>query len=38
VGAPVIALATGIFSFADLLACEPEACFGCGTDLLDFKR
>jgi phosphoglycolate phosphatase-like HAD superfamily hydrolase len=34
VGAPVIALATGIFSFADLLACEPDACFACGADLL----
>jgi phosphoglycolate phosphatase len=36
-GAPVIALATGIFSFNDLLACEPEACFACGTDLLAFQ-
>jgi phosphoglycolate phosphatase-like HAD superfamily hydrolase len=34
VGAPVIALATGIFSFADLLACSPDACFACGADLL----
>ena len=34
VGAPVIALATGIFSFADLLACGPDACFACGSDLL----
>jgi len=37
VEAPVIALATGIFSFADLLACEPEACFSCGADLLHFQ-
>ena len=37
VDAPVIALATGIFSFAELLACEPEACFGCGADLLAFN-
>jgi len=34
VGAPVIALATGIFSFADLLACDPDACFACGNDLM----
>ena len=34
VGVPVIALATGIFSFADLTAHHPDACFGCGTDLL----
>ncbi|HET9838912.1 MAG TPA: HAD family hydrolase [Candidatus Angelobacter sp.] len=34
VGVPVIALATGIFSFADLLAHEPEACFACAGDLL----
>ncbi|MGC2696688.1 MAG: HAD family hydrolase [Candidatus Angelobacter sp.] len=36
VGAPVIALATGIFSFSDLMACAPDACFACGTDLLAF--
>ena len=36
VGAPVIALATGIFSFADLLACGPDGCFACGADLLAF--
>lgn len=35
-GVPVIALATGIFSFPDLLACQPDACFRCGADLLDF--
>jgi len=35
-GAPIIALATGIFSFPDLLACQPDACFGCGTELLAF--
>jgi phosphoglycolate phosphatase len=34
VGAPIIALATGIFSFADLMARDPDACFACGTDLL----
>jgi phosphoglycolate phosphatase len=34
VGAPVIALATGIFSFSDLMACGPDACFACGDDLL----
>lgn len=30
----VIALATGIYSFSDLLACEPDACLVCATDLL----
>jgi phosphoglycolate phosphatase-like HAD superfamily hydrolase len=34
-GVPVIALATGIFNFASLLACGPDACFTCGSDLLD---
>lgn len=34
VGAPVIILATGIYSFADLKACSPDACFACGADLL----
>jgi len=33
-GMPVIALATGIFSFADLALHNPDACFSCGTDLL----
>jgi phosphoglycolate phosphatase len=32
--APVIALATGTYSFADLLARDPDACFTCATDLL----
>lgn len=36
VGVPVIAIATGIYSFAQLQACNPEACFACGTDLLAF--
>jgi len=36
VGAPVIALATGIFSFADLKACAPDACFACAADVLAF--
>jgi phosphoglycolate phosphatase len=36
VGVPVIAMATGIFTFAQLQACNPEACFACGTDLLAF--
>jgi phosphoglycolate phosphatase len=36
VGAPVIALATGIYSFAQLQAHDPDACFACGTDLLAF--
>jgi len=34
VGIPVIAVATGIFQFDDLLALEPNACFGCGTDMM----
>jgi phosphoglycolate phosphatase len=34
ISVPVIALATGIFSFADLKACDPDACFDCATDLL----
>ena len=34
VGAPVIILATGIYSFADLKASGPDACFACATDLL----
>ncbi len=33
-GVPVIALATGIYSFAQLQAHGPDACFACGTDLL----
>jgi phosphoglycolate phosphatase len=33
-GIPVIALATGIFSLADLALHNPDACFSCGTDLL----
>jgi len=36
-GVPVIVLATGIFNFADLMACLPDACFACGTDLLALK-
>lgn len=37
VRAPVIALATGIYKFNDLLALGPDACFGCGTDMLRKK-
>lgn len=33
-GTPVIALATGIYTFGDLLACRPDACLACATDLL----
>jgi phosphoglycolate phosphatase-like HAD superfamily hydrolase len=36
VDVPVIALATGIYSFAQLQACNPDACFACGSDLLAF--
>src|SRR5947209_2577391 len=35
VNVPVIAVATGIYSFDDLLALQPDACFGCGTDMLN---
>jgi len=37
-GATVIALATGIFCFADLIAHHPDACFACGTDLMAQDR
>lgn len=33
-GISVIALATGIYSFAQLLACEPDACMRSAADLL----
>jgi phosphoglycolate phosphatase len=33
VGIPVIAIATGIYRFAELLSCQPDACLECGTDL-----
>jgi phosphoglycolate phosphatase-like HAD superfamily hydrolase len=33
---PIIALATGIYSFAQLRAHSPDACFASGTDLLAF--
>ena len=36
VGIPVITLATGIFSFDELVAYNPDACFGCAADLLTF--
>ena len=36
VGVPVIALATGIYSFSQLQAHNPDACFACSTDLLAF--
>ncbi len=34
VGVPVIAVATGIFQFDDLLALQPDACFACATEML----
>lgn len=34
IGIPVIALATGIYLFDDLLASAPNACFNCAADLL----
>jgi phosphoglycolate phosphatase len=36
IGVPVIILATGIFGFDELKSHNPDACFGCGTDLLAF--
>ena len=38
IGVKVIAMATGIYSFEDLKALEPDACFACGTDLLHFRQ
>lgn len=38
VNAPVIALATGIFSFSDLMALNPDACFACASDLLALNQ
>ncbi len=35
VNLPVIALATGIFQFDQLVALEPDACFGCASDMLE---
>ena len=37
VGVPVIALATGVFGFDDLMACAPDACFTCASDLLAYR-
>jgi phosphoglycolate phosphatase len=34
VGLSVIAMATGTYSFGELLSCQPDACLACGTDLL----
>jgi phosphoglycolate phosphatase len=34
---PVIALATGMYSFSDLLASGPDACLVCATDLLELN-
>lgn len=34
VDVPVIALATGIFQFDQLVALAPDACFGCATDMI----
>lgn len=36
IGIPVIALATGIYSFDQLLACSPDACLDCAGDLFAF--
>jgi phosphoglycolate phosphatase len=37
VGIPVIAIATGVYKFAELTALAPDACFACGTDMLNFQ-
>ncbi len=36
-GMPVIALATGIYKFEDLVTLSPDACFACGTDMLNWR-
>jgi phosphoglycolate phosphatase-like HAD superfamily hydrolase len=38
VGIPIIAVATGIFEFDQLLALQPDACFACATDMLRIGR
>lgn len=38
VGSPVIAVATGIYDFAELLASSPDACVPCCSDLLGIAR
>ncbi|HEY6273920.1 MAG TPA: HAD family hydrolase [Terriglobales bacterium] len=38
VGTDVIALATGIFPFEELLACGPDACLACAADLLSLPE
>ena len=35
VGSPILAVATGIFSLADLLVHKPDACVGCCSELLE---
>jgi phosphoglycolate phosphatase-like HAD superfamily hydrolase len=34
VGAPVIAIATGIYTFSDLVSQGPDACATCASDLI----
>jgi phosphoglycolate phosphatase len=36
-GLPIIVLATGIYSFAELLAYSPDACFASASDVLAWK-
>jgi phosphoglycolate phosphatase len=36
-GTPIIALATGIYSFSELISSGPDACLACATDLLELK-
>lgn len=35
VGVPVITLATGIYSFTDLLGCSPDACFSSAAEMIE---
>lgn len=36
-GVPIIAFATGMYKFSDLMTCRPDACFECATDLLEYE-
>jgi phosphoglycolate phosphatase len=38
VGSPILAVATGIFSLADLLAYNPDACIGCCSELVGGRK
>lgn len=38
VGSPILAVATGIFSMADLLVHKPDACVGCCSELTEGRK